>query len=119
LDYSQRKNTIKKEYKKFFPYDHKISVVGTYQAEFDATITRLPHIEYDDDVYIAYGLNGHGLALAYGIGKEISDHISKGKSKYFAILVSNLYSPVFPKVPFLGRFIVTAIIKFKKLFNKI
>lgn len=119
MSWVEKKYALEKEYERFFPNTKMISF-GRYQAEFDATITRLPHVEKKNDyTYIAYGLNGHGLALAYGIGKEIANDISNTKTEYFSILISNLKAPVFPKMKFLGRLVVTTIISFKKIFNKI
>jgi gamma-glutamylputrescine oxidase len=96
------------ELKKFFPNFHS-NFKKVWQAPIDVTLTKLPHIEIKHDVYSAYGLNGHGITLSFGIGKIIAEHIVSDSeildfmSKYFK-------SPKLIRIPFINNVFALIII---------
>jgi glycine/D-amino acid oxidase-like deaminating enzyme len=108
---------IAKEFNKFFPQNRIESIRG-YQKEIDVTLSRLPHFEHRGNLYIAYGLNGHGLALAYGIGNQIANHITFGTSYYYDIMDKYFKTKRFLKVPILGPLVASLIINIMKLFDR-
>ncbi len=62
---------LERELREFFP-GFRGRVAEVRQAAFDATANRLPHVEIRGRILSARGLNGHGVSLAFGLGREMA-----------------------------------------------
>jgi glycine/D-amino acid oxidase-like deaminating enzyme len=111
------KEKLKREFEFIFE-NETIEFDEVWQAEIDLTISRLPHLNYDGNIYVGYGLNGHGLNLAFCIGKSIAEHID-GHRNDFEIMSRFFKSKQFIKIPFINNLISNSIVSFLSHFDRI
>lgn len=86
---------LEREMAELFP-GRPAKIGKAWQEAFDATATGLPSLSARGRLLSAHGLNGHGISLAYGLGREMARHM-EGFGR-FAELCGLLRSPLLPSL---------------------